>query len=316
MYMTIRGEEYENRIFRYLCNHGVNEEASKALAKNILWNDANGHPEYGLKRLKKYVEAIHSGIIRSPSRFEEIEIKPTISRVDANHALGVIAGERGLRVSERIAKRFGVGLSLVYNSTHLGSLGYYAQQAAQRNYFVICGTNSFATVTHPSGSVPILGTNPIAFACPLPSDQLFVADFSSSTISNNTRLSCAAFNTELPYGSAVDGEGEYTTNPHTVAALTPASGGKGWAIGLLVELIVTALGGSNLSSDLKDVAFPFPGVGYFFLTINCADLMLKEKASLLCQLVTEAGGRIPGAKLRSVEELTNCTLQLDEDIGL
>jgi LDH2 family malate/lactate/ureidoglycolate dehydrogenase len=87
--------------------------------------------------------------------------------VDADAGLGHPAAVIGMRLAIAKAKTMGVGVASVFNSHHFGAAGYYAALASKEGLvgMVTSATRSIAVVPT-RAAVPVLGTNPIAFAAP------------------------------------------------------------------------------------------------------------------------------------------------------
>ena len=64
------------------------------------------------------------------------------------------------------AKKYGMGMVAVRNSTHYGIAGYYTMMAAEEGMIGITGTNARPSIAPTFGVENMLGTNPMVFGIP------------------------------------------------------------------------------------------------------------------------------------------------------
>ena len=80
------------------------------------------------------------------------------------------------------AKKCGIAMVVVRNSTHYGIAGYYSSMAAERGLIGISGTNTRPSVAPTGGVENLLGTNPISVAFPIGKEYPFCFDCATSMI--------------------------------------------------------------------------------------------------------------------------------------
>ena len=74
------------------------------------------------------------------------------------------------------AKKYGMGMVAVRNSTHYGISGYYLTMATQAGLIGITGTNARPSIAPTFGVENMLGTNPLTFGFPTDEEFPFVLD--------------------------------------------------------------------------------------------------------------------------------------------
>ena len=121
-------------------------------------------------------------------------------------------------------------------------------EAAKRGYLAY--TNCTASVTEVVpflGSTPTLGTNPHSWGIPTTEALGYpvVIDWATSVIAMGRVQQLKREGKPLPPGSAVDADGNETTDPHAVHALKPFGAHKGYGLALLNEIIGGLIGGST-----------------------------------------------------------------------
>src|SRR4051812_5681008 len=139
------------------------------------------------------------------------------------------------------------------HSCHIGRLGEYCEQAAAAGMVSILMVNTHGTarrVAPPGGTVPRLGTNPIAIGVPHPNGPLVMDFGTSATAEGKVRVKRIAGQL-CPDGWIFDNQGKPTNDPNTLYSEPPGTirpfGGdqphKGFALGLMVEIFAGALSG-------------------------------------------------------------------------
>jgi (2R)-3-sulfolactate dehydrogenase (NADP+) len=199
------------------------------------------------------------------------------------------------------------GVSVEHTHT-CTSLGYFTEQFAAEGLLSIGTTNATPRVSPPGGSVPVLGTNPIAVAVPDGEGGVaFQFDFSTSAVALGKITMAAAAGEEIPLGWAVDVDGHPTTDPQAALAgsLVSAGGYKGYGIGLLVEVLAGALTGCRLSVDVPPLKSPEGephDLGQFYVVIDpdsySGRTFHDRLAALAESISSQEGARLPGAGRR------------------
>ena len=164
--------------------------------------------------------------------------------------------------------------------------------------------NTRARIVVWGGTKKVLGTNPIAFACPRRSAPPVVWDQASSVMSQGDVLLASAARRLLPDGVGVDADGTATTDPDAVlhgGALLPFGGIKGGSLAFMVEILSAALGGAKFG--FEDDSTKVPGAvtsnaGQFLLIVDPrrigGDRFLDRIEELVEHLRDAGTGRLPG----------------------
>ena len=266
---------------------GVPEEDAKICADVLIWADKRGIDSHGSNRLKPiYYDRIKDGIQFPKTNFEIVKEGPTTAVVDGHHGMGMVIGRRSMEMAIEKAKKYGMGMVAVRNSTHYGAAGYYADMAAKEGMIGITGTNARPSIAPTFGVENMLGTNPLTFGMPTDEDFPFLLDCATSITQRGKIEVYAKLGKKMPEGWVIDENGEYQTDPDKVledlvkgtAALTPLGGAgeelggyKGYGYATVVEILSAALqGGSYLKMltgfrDGKKVPYC---LGHFFIAID------------------------------------------------
>jgi LDH2 family malate/lactate/ureidoglycolate dehydrogenase len=123
-------------------------------------------------------------------------------------------------------------------------------------------TNASPLVVPTFGAHAMLGTNPIAFAVPTGDGPPLVLDMSTSAVAWGKIEIARRAGTAIPFGWALDEQGQPTTGPHAVRALTPlggepaTSGHKGYGLAVMVDVLCGPLAGAAWSSHVSGATGP------------------------------------------------------------
>lgn len=186
---------------------GFTEEQANIIQDVLLTSDMYGIASHGMQRIVRYHKGIEKGMIKVQSEPEVVFETPISAVIDGHDGMGQLNGYKAMTMAIEKAKKSGVGIVSVRNSNHYGIAGYYAKMACKEGLIGFSCTNSEAIMVPTFGRVPMLGSNPIAFAMPAePYDFLF--DASTTVV---TRGKVEIYNKEekpLPDGWAVNAKGE------------------------------------------------------------------------------------------------------------
>jgi LDH2 family malate/lactate/ureidoglycolate dehydrogenase len=276
---------------------GVPADEAKICADVLMESDRRGIESHGCNRFKPiYIDRIKEGIQNPATYFEVIKETATTAVVDGHDGMGMVVGYKSMNMAIEKAKKYGMGMVAVRNSTHYGIAGYYAMMAAKQNMIGITGTNARPSIAPTFGVENMLGTNPITFAMPTDEDFPFVLDCATSIIQRGKIEYYARNNMETPKGAVIDQDGFPMTNSSEIlsdltsgkAALAPlggigeeTGGHKGYGYATVVEILSAALqAGSFLrmlsGTNEEGQKTPYH-LGHFFIAIDTEAFMGAEE---------------------------------------
>jgi (2R)-3-sulfolactate dehydrogenase (NADP+) len=151
----------------------------------------------------------------------------------------------------------------------------------------------------------VFGTNPIAFACPLPDVPPIVVDLSLSKVARGNILAAQQKGERIPNGWALDAAGRPTTDPGFAlrGTMLPLGDSKGTALALMVELLAAGMTGANFAAEASsflDAQGPPPGTGQLILAFDPAAFggvdAVARFAVLAHAIEQQPGARLPGAR--------------------
>ncbi len=166
---------------------------------------------------------------------------------NANKKLGQATAYEAMEAAIEMADKYGVGQVSVDNAFHYLWGGGYVMDAAKRGYIAYTNcTAALAEVVPFMGSFPTLGTNPHSWGFPTVDAIGFpiVIDWATSVVAMGRVQQLKREGKSLPPGAAVDVDGNETTDPEKVNALTTFGRHKGYGLSLINELMAAFIGGS------------------------------------------------------------------------
>ena len=292
--------------------YGAADWQAEEVAKAVARAEETGNIICGLYYLESYCIQLASGRVNGTVEPDVKATRPGAIAVDARFGFAQPAFARALPVAIKAAQDNGIATLAVGHSHTCTSLGYFTEQIAAAGLIGIGMTNASAIVSAPGGKKPILGTNPIAFSVPGDGAPAMHADFSTAAVALGKITMAKAAGESIPLGWAVDKDGNPTTDPAAAlqGSLCGAADYKGWALGLLVELLAAGLTGSVGSLDVKGLKLAEGkphDLGQFYILIDPAG-HTNTLAERLNQVVTAIGdepnARIPGSPRRRLETVS------------
>ncbi len=267
---------------------GVPEADAKVCAEVLITSDKRGIDSHGIGRLKPiYYDRIKEGIQNTVTEFEIVRETPTTAVIDGHDGMGHVIGKRAMQMAIDKAKKFGMGMVAVRNSTHYGIAGYYSLMAVEQGMIGMTGTNARPSIAPTFGVENMLGTNPLTFGIPTDEEFPFVLDCATSITQRGKIEVYDRMGKDLPEGWVIDANGNTRTDTHEVlldlvrgkAALAPlggigeeTGGYKGYGYATVVEILSAALqGGAFLKGLLgfnEDGSKSPYHLGHFFMAID------------------------------------------------
>ncbi len=288
---------------------GVPKEDAEICADILMESDRRGIESHGCNRFKPiYIDRIKAKIQQPVTKIDIIRETATTAVLDGNDGMGMIVSHKAMKMAIEKAKKYGMGMVAVRNSTHYGIAGYYATMAAKENMIGITGTNARPSIAPTFGVENMLGTNPLTFGMPTDEEFPFVLDCATSITQRGKIEYYARNNKDTPSGMVIDENGDAMTDSDQIlvdltkgkAALAPLGGigeemggYKGYGYATVVEILSSALQAGSYMHMLTGIGekgekTPFH-LGHFFIAIDTeafmgADVFKKITGDILRDL--------------------------------
>jgi len=229
--------------------------------------------------------------------------RPGVAVVDAKHGFAYPAINMALSLLPGMTRETGVAAASIRRSHHCGAAGHPVERLAEAGLLALLFANTPSAIAPWGGSKAVFGTNPIAFACPLPGRAPIVVDLSLSKVARGNILAAKQKGERIPQGWALDAQGRETTDPDEAlrGTMMPLGEAKGTALVLMVELLAAGLTGANYAAEASsflDAEGPPPGTGQLLIAFDPAAFGGDPArfAVLAAAIEQQPGARIPGAR--------------------
>lgn len=278
-----------------------------ATARALVAAEADGQAGHGLSRIPSYAMQSRAGKVDGFALPSVHRVATAALRIDAGLGFAYPAIDLAIDHLAPLSRASGIAIAAIHRSHHFGQAGAHAERLAAHGFVALVLGNTPKAMALWGGKAPRLGTNPIAFAAPLPGEgrMPLVIDLALTVAARAKIVAAQKDGTAIPSGWANDANGQPTTDPTAALAgtLLPIGGAKGAALALMVEIIAAALTGSafgwEASSMFDDQGGP-PNVGQTIIAINpqrvSADQFPARMGALLATIAAEPGVRLPGER--------------------
>ena len=265
---------------------GMERALARTAAEVMIETDLAGVDSHGVSMLMDYDDYRRRGKLNLKAKPKVMRETPVTALVDADAGLGHPAAVMGMKLAVEKAKKMHVGVVTVVNSHHFGAAGYYAAMASKAGLvgMVTSATRTVAVVPT-RAKVPVLGTNPIAFAAPAKRNAPFLLDMATSSAANNKIKVYGLNGRQIPAGWVLDDAGNPIRDPDAAmdvlyktkkGGLTPLGGTpemsshKGYGLALMVHILGGTLSGASFSPiRVRTQKDHEPDrLGHFFLAID------------------------------------------------
>ena len=232
---------------------GATAREARIVGDALVEANLEGHDSHGVVRIPEYVERMEQKLIQIGAQISVVQESGAFAVIDGNWGWGQVVGIEAMEVAIQKASSVGVGVVAVRQCNHLGRGGDYPRLAAQRGMagLLFMNTHGAGQIVAPwGGRERRLSANPIAMAIPRPPQEPLVMDISTCAIAGGKVTVALHGKKQVPPNCIVDAEGQPTTNPADFfgppeGALLPFGGHKGFALGLLSDILAGAFSGAG-----------------------------------------------------------------------
>ncbi|MGW3571390.1 Ldh family oxidoreductase [Streptomyces sp. NPDC000941] len=205
---------------RALTAHGVDDDSAAVVADALVETSMRGVATHGLRLLPRYLDDLARGIANATPRIRVVRQTGATALVDADAALGVVAGIAGVREAVRRAAEHGVATVVVRNSNHFGAASVYSRAMAAAGMVGWAMTSAASRVAPCHGRTPLFGTNPISVAAGTEGEE-FAFDIATSQVCQGEIHERGRLGLPLEPGWATDARGHGTLDASAAVALSP-----------------------------------------------------------------------------------------------
>ncbi|MEM9097493.1 MAG: Ldh family oxidoreductase [Pseudomonadota bacterium] len=304
------------------CKAGPRQAASVANA--LVEAELIGQEGHGLRRLLTYAPQVLSGKVDGQAVPELRRPRAGTISINADYGFSYPAIDIAMEQLPVLANANGIGIAGIRSSHHAGAVGVFVEKLAQDGFVALMFVNTPAAIAPWNGGKPLYGTNPIAFAAPVPWAEPLVIDLSLSKVARGKIMTAQQKGEEIPEGWALDADGKPTTDPEMAlqgGTMLPVGDAKGAMLALMVEIIAAALTGSNFGFEATSFFEPggsASGTGQVIIAIDPGGLGAQGLARIgvmAAAVQGQAEARLPGRRRQQIRaKRIMHGLEIDQDL--
>jgi LDH2 family malate/lactate/ureidoglycolate dehydrogenase len=268
-YVSVDWKLMEDFVTDVFVAYGVPAEDAPVVTDILLESDRRGIESHGVNRFKSiYLDRIKAGVQKPVTHITVVKETPATAILDGGDGMGQVVSRKAMEIAMEKAKKLGIGMAAVQNSTHYGIAGYYVTMAARQGCVGITGTNARPSIAPTFGTENMMGTNPLTVGFPTDEEFDFVLDCATSITQRGKLEYYDRIGMDTPAGQVIGADGLAKTDTHAIleelntgqAALTPLggigeelAGYKGYGYATVVEVLSAALQQGNFLWALNGI---------------------------------------------------------------
>lgn len=292
---------------------GLEHDKSETVAEILVEADLMGHTTHGLQLLPAYVKELAEGKMLKAGQPELIRDLQSAVTWNGNYLPGPWLVQKAIDLAVSRINDHPIVTIVIQKSHHIACLAAYLRQVTEKGLMIIlsCSDPINKTVAPFGATKGVYSPNPLAAGIPTAGEPILL-DVSTSATANGYVKRSYDENKKLPHPWLLDNTGQITDDPASFFDNPPAtilplggveSGYKGFALGILVEALTSALGGYGRAEEPDKWT-----ASVFIQVINPASFGGTEAFIQQTQYLKEACAaasehvRMPGARALNLRE--------------
>ncbi|WP_413377433.1 ureidoglycolate dehydrogenase [Alkalihalobacillus sp. 1P02AB] len=275
----INDKDLAELVIKLFVSNGVNKEEAEIVTDVLIHANLRGVDSHGVLRVEHYIKRIQEGGLNVQSKPNLTVTSPSTAIYDGDNGFGHVISKKAMEQAIEMAETTGIGVVAVRNSSHCGALSYFVNQATEAGLIGVAMAQTDKIVVPFGGAESFFGTNPIAFGFPAKKERSVILDLATSNVALGKILNAREYGTDIPLGWGVDTNGIETTDPNSVAYLSPFGGPKGYGLAFVVEAFSALLTGAAFGphvSKMYDEYQKYRELGQFYMVINPAKFVIAD----------------------------------------
>jgi LDH2 family malate/lactate/ureidoglycolate dehydrogenase len=242
-----------------LSRAGLDPAYARIVAEVLVEGDLMGHETHGVALLPSYLKEIRAGRMTLSGAPERTSSGASIETWDGRWLPGPVLVRDALTAACARAAETGMGGVTIARSQHIACLAAYLLPVTEAGFAAIIASSSPTTQSvAPFGALQgVYSPNPLAAGWPTQGETV-IFDISMSITTNGMVKAKQAEGVPMRGRWLTDAHGQATDDPNVIGqggALMPVGGQdhghKGFALGLLVEMLTSGLAGFG-RADVPD----------------------------------------------------------------
>ncbi|MEK9679544.1 MAG: Ldh family oxidoreductase [Rhodospirillaceae bacterium] len=228
---------------------GLSPEHALMWSESLVWANLRGVDTHGVLRVPRYMELVEIGGVNPTPEMKVLLNDGPFALVNVDKAPGPVGMKKAAELAIERAKEAKIGWCIAQNTSHSGAIGQFALEIAEAGFAAIVMAASRPFMSYYGSKGPVVSTNPIAIAVPAKDRGPIVFDMSTATVPLGKIMAARRNKTPLEEGWAVDANGAPATDPDKAVTVAPMAGPKGSGLSLMIECLVSLMGGNPVLTD-------------------------------------------------------------------
>ena len=245
--------QLRDSAFKVFAAAGARPGDARIVGDALVEANLAGHDSHGVMRIPSYVAWMEKGAINVAAEFKVVTETEAFAVVDGDWGFGQVMARKAMDVGIEKAAKVGIANICARNCAHIGRVGDYPIQAAERGMasVLFVNTHGAGRLVAPFGGIERrLSANPIAVGVPRPGGDHIIVDVSTCVVAEGKLRNFRTASQPVPEGAIIDAEGRATTDANEFygppeGAILPIAGHKGFALGLAADILAGALSGGG-----------------------------------------------------------------------
>ena len=233
---------------------GLSAADARIVGENLIFANLRGVDSHGVIRMKIYADRLRAGGFKAKARPKVISEQSSAALIDAGQGVGQVAAMAAMKLAISKAKRTGVAVVTVRNSSHFGASAFYAMRPLEFGMIGVAATTAGPTMAPTGGREWRLGNNAVAIAVPAGQFPPIVLDMATGAVAWGKIFVAQQEKRKIPLTWALDKQGNPTDDPNAAAhqgLIQPLGGYKGYGLSLLLDIVTGVLSGGGFSTGVK-----------------------------------------------------------------
>ncbi|MEX2642771.1 MAG: Ldh family oxidoreductase [Acetobacterales bacterium] len=248
--MRVKSDTLKRLVVEIFKGAGSEPAEAEIVADHLVTCNLVGHDSHGVIRVLPYVTAVHDKRVFPNRHVKVVADFGALSILDADDGYGQVAGREALDHAADRSEKFGVGVVAMRACGHIGRVGAYAEQAAERGKLSLLMVNAPKVgggEIAPFGGVEArLGSTPYAMSMPRRGKPPLLLDFATASVAMGKIRVARNRGERLPMKCIITRDGEYTDDPNAVyderhGSVMPFGAHKGYALNVFGEVFAGLL---------------------------------------------------------------------------
>ncbi|MEQ9995100.1 3-dehydro-L-gulonate 2-dehydrogenase [Pectobacterium versatile] len=286
----IKFDVMKETVKQALLNAGLTDAKADVCAQIHTESSCDGIYSHGLNRVARFVDYVQKGWVDTNAEPELVKSLGVMEIYDGQRGVGITNALFAIEKATEIARKNGVGIVGLRNTTHWMRGGTYGWKAAEKGLAAICWTNTESCMPAWGAKNPRLGNNPFVMAVPREKGAV-VLDMAMSQYAYGKLQVTRLKGEKLPFPGGYDKDGNLTSEPGPIEEsmrILPTGYWKGSGMAVLLDAMAALLSaGSPTNAIDKIEKGSCTGASQIFMVFDPALLGGSDFSNQIADSVTE-----------------------------